>query len=260
MKYKIGDLAYLFNLSPESIRHYERQGIVHPQKAEGSSYRYYDAWDLAVLSACRQYRALGFSLENSAQLIKEDAPVSIFENMRRRESDIEEEIARQCHMLKAIRAWRREAEASYALVGRFELAENVPTCFLPYQYGDALVRDEARLNCVREWLSQIPYVYVGMLLKQNENSQIVGLGMAQTGMEVLKPPIDPGMIRIPSRLCLHTAFCLEKLDTAQMQREIRQETDARGFQPTGDLFCRFNIISVDGESLGGVLDCFQPIE
>lgn len=41
MRYKIGDLARLFNLSTESIRHYERQGLIHPQKAEGSSYRYY---------------------------------------------------------------------------------------------------------------------------------------------------------------------------------------------------------------------------
>ena len=53
MRYKIGDLARLFNLSTESIRHYERQGLIHPQKAEGSSYRYYQAWDMAVLSAGR---------------------------------------------------------------------------------------------------------------------------------------------------------------------------------------------------------------
>ncbi len=52
MRYKIGDIARLFNLSTESIRHYERQGLIHPQKAEGSSYRYYQAWDMAVLTSC----------------------------------------------------------------------------------------------------------------------------------------------------------------------------------------------------------------
>lgn len=76
MRYKIGDLAYPFNLSAESIRHYERQGIVHPQKVDGSTYRYYSAWDLAVLSACRQYRSLGFSLEDSARMMQEQQPGS----------------------------------------------------------------------------------------------------------------------------------------------------------------------------------------
>lgn len=35
MRYKIGDLARLFNLSTESIRHYERPGADSPAKGGG---------------------------------------------------------------------------------------------------------------------------------------------------------------------------------------------------------------------------------
>ena len=156
MRYKIGDLARLFNLSTESIRHYERQGLIHPQKAEGSSYRYYQAWDMAVLSACRQYRALGFTLEESAEMLGQHNPGAVLDELRGREEAIEKEIARQCQMLRTVRAWRREAEAACALMGRFELETNAATRFLPYQYGDELTRDEAHLSCVREWLGHIP--------------------------------------------------------------------------------------------------------
>ena len=34
---------------------------------------------------------------------------------------IEQEIARQCRLLRTVRAWRTEAEAACALMGRFEL-------------------------------------------------------------------------------------------------------------------------------------------
>ena len=91
MRYKIGDLAKLFNLSTESIRHYERQGLIHPQKAEGSSYRYYQAWDMAVLSACRQYRALGFTLEESADMLGQRKPTAVLDELRGREVAIEQE-------------------------------------------------------------------------------------------------------------------------------------------------------------------------
>ena len=164
MRYKIGDIARLFNLSTESIRHYERQGLIHPQKAEGSSYRYYQAWDMAVLSACRQYRALGFTLEESADMLGQRKPTAVLDELRGREVAIEQEIARQCRLLRTVRAWRTEAEAACALMGRFELETNAATRFLPYQYGDELTRDEGHLSCVREWLGHIPYVYVGMLV------------------------------------------------------------------------------------------------
>ena len=159
MRYKIGDIARLFNLSTESIRHYERQGLIHPQKAEGSSYRYYQAWDMAVLSACRQYRALGFTLEESADMLGQRKPTAVLDELRGREVAIEQEIARQCRLLRTVRAWRTEAEAACALMGRFELETNAATRFLPYQYGDELTRDEGHLSCVREWLGHIPYVY-----------------------------------------------------------------------------------------------------
>src|SRR5699024_9638825 len=139
----------------------------------------------AVLSACRQYRALGFTLEESADMLGQRKPTAVLDELRGREVAIEQEIARQCRLLRTVRAWRTEAEAACALMGRFELEVNAATRFLPYQYGDELTRDEAHLSCVREWLGHIPYVYVGMLVPlagsgaHAEAPITVGLGMAE---------------------------------------------------------------------------------
>lgn len=264
MKYKIGDLSYLFNLSAESLRQYERQGIVHPYKKADSPYRYYSAWELAVLSACRQYRALGFSLEESSQMLQEQTPAHVLESLREREEIIEDEIARQCALLRAVRAWRREAEETTSLVGRFELEENVSTYFLPYQYGESLVASKEHLECVRQWLSFIPYVYIGMIVPPGAEMKdiTVGLGMAEVGLQQLNPPQHPSRIRIPARLCIHTAFQLQgaALDSRRLQGALQKWASAYNLSLKGDIFCRFNLITWTQEGIGGVLDCFQPVE
>ena len=53
MAYKIGEVAALLGLTPEAIRHYERFGIIEPHKDGQSAYRYFDGWDLILLSAWR---------------------------------------------------------------------------------------------------------------------------------------------------------------------------------------------------------------
>lgn len=264
MEYKIGDLSYLFNLSAESLRQYERQGIVHPHKKVDSTYRYYSAWDMAVLSACRQYRALGFSLEESSQMIREKDPVNVFNSLRERECIIENEIARQCTLLRTVRAWRKEAEETASLVGKFELSENVSTYFLPYQYGDSLVTAKEHLECVRNWLAYIPYVYIGMIVPHHSaiSDITVGLSMAEVGVQQLNPPWHSSLINIPSRLCVHTAFQLQNnaLDSRRLQNILQEWASTQNMCLKGDMFCRFNLITWGEEGLGGVLDCFQPVE
>lgn len=265
MQYKIGDLAYLFSLSAESIRHYERQGLIHPQKSEGSPYRHYSAWDLAVLSACRHYRALGFTLEDSAHMLDNHQPAAVLEDLRAREQEIEQEIARQCRTLRTLRAWRTEAGASCELLGRFELRENVSTLFLPYQYGDALAQDEEQLSCVRDWLRHIPYVYVGMLIplgsRPDEAPFTVGLCMADVAVGALAPQMHPCILRIPSRLCLHTSlqFQADAFSPEAVIASFSRELDRRGLVPAGEMLCRFNLISWTQGGLGGMLDCFLPV-
>lgn len=59
-RYKIGEVAALVGMSSESIRYYEREGIISPERNPLSGYRYYSAWDINVLIKARSYRQAGF--------------------------------------------------------------------------------------------------------------------------------------------------------------------------------------------------------
>ncbi len=67
--FTIGQLARHAELAPETLRHYERLGLIEPSRRSESNYRLYDAQALQRLRFIRRAQALGFSLPEIRQLL-----------------------------------------------------------------------------------------------------------------------------------------------------------------------------------------------
>ena len=65
----IGELARAIGTKAETIRYYERIGLLPPPSRTASNYRSYGALELARLSFVRRARALGFSIEQVRELL-----------------------------------------------------------------------------------------------------------------------------------------------------------------------------------------------
>lgn len=65
----IGDLARTTGTKVETIRYYERTGLLPPPPRTGGNYRAYGAAHLARLSFVRRARDLGFSLDQIRALL-----------------------------------------------------------------------------------------------------------------------------------------------------------------------------------------------
>lgn len=69
MMLKIGQLAKLANVTPDTVRYYEKQGMMdHNVRTEGG-YRLYNGQDLQRLRFIRYAKQLGFTLETIAELL-----------------------------------------------------------------------------------------------------------------------------------------------------------------------------------------------
>ena len=62
-KFKIGELSKLFNISVDSIRYYEKVGILEPVRNPENNYRFYTMEDFRRLALIREMLGLGFSTE-----------------------------------------------------------------------------------------------------------------------------------------------------------------------------------------------------
>ena len=66
---KIGELANATATKVETVRYYERIGLISPPARTSANYRAYDSEHLARLSFIRRARDLGFTLEAVRELL-----------------------------------------------------------------------------------------------------------------------------------------------------------------------------------------------
>ena len=65
----IGKLARQANVGVETLRYYERRGLIEPQRRTDSGYRLYDDDARRRLQFIRRAQTLGFSLDEIAELL-----------------------------------------------------------------------------------------------------------------------------------------------------------------------------------------------
>lgn len=81
--FSIGDVAKMFHLSVESIRHYEKLGLISPEYVDPESkYRYYGARQFEVLNSIRYLRALDMPLCEIADFLSNRDVWRIEEKLR----------------------------------------------------------------------------------------------------------------------------------------------------------------------------------
>lgn len=67
--FRIGELAQQTGVSPDTLRFYEREGLVCPNKRSEGGYRFYEARAVQRLHFIKQAQALGLSLKDIRSLL-----------------------------------------------------------------------------------------------------------------------------------------------------------------------------------------------
>lgn len=71
---QIGQLANKSGVNIQTIRYYERRGLIKPKRIKESGYRLYDEGAVRTISFIKQAKELGFSLKEIDSLIKLRSP------------------------------------------------------------------------------------------------------------------------------------------------------------------------------------------
>ena len=69
--FRIGEISKLYGISVDTLRHYEKQGILKPEQVSHSGYRYYSNRQIWVLNIIRTLRELDVSLPEIREFLKD---------------------------------------------------------------------------------------------------------------------------------------------------------------------------------------------
>lgn len=117
---QIGELATRCGVSRDTIRFYEREGLLPPPRRTLSQYRVYTDEDEGRLLFIRQARAIGLTLDDIRELVRQERLRSPGE-CRRVASLLRERIEAIDQKLAELNAFRRQLAES---LGRCEKADS----------------------------------------------------------------------------------------------------------------------------------------
>lgn len=99
--YKIGEVARLLGSTTQTLRFYEQEGIIVPQKSENGT-RYYNEADIIRLLAFRRYQLIDFSVQSVAEHFKRGTLDSLLTRMEDTSVRLKQESARLLLRAEAI--------------------------------------------------------------------------------------------------------------------------------------------------------------
>ncbi len=89
--FRIGEVSRLFSISAETLRHYEKMGILVPERIdESSGFRYYGTRQFEVLNTVKYLRMLDMPLEEIAGFLKNRDVGVIKEKLKKQKKIISE--------------------------------------------------------------------------------------------------------------------------------------------------------------------------
>ena len=160
MKYKIGTVAKLLGVSPETLRLYERSGILTSERKDGENgYRYYSRLDITALLRARTYHQYGFSMKETESLINTDDVDFVLEEYRARARTLEQEIflkQQTLRFLNQVCAILEKLPEELWTIRR----EISPALFrLEFMKGDELILEPEQQKMFPRWVSLAPFVF-----------------------------------------------------------------------------------------------------
>ena len=237
-RYNISDVAKILNVSSGLLRHYEKLGLIRPDRDE-NGYRCFNIANVNMLFGVRRFRNMGFTLDDVKILINSGDYHQVKKCMADRIEAIENEIEHKKMLVDKIKRLHEEVSQSQTECGRFRyvmspevfrLNSRINDCFILQNMAEAL-----------EWIDQMPLVSISPQFPLesvlNDKKDVnFGFAVPKEEMRKIGLPKTEKSIFYPSVPCITTVIysmgddCIHSGKLHKTLDYINNE----GYEPSGD--------------------------
>lgn len=239
MRYTQKDLCRAFDITRDTLRHYERLGIIRPQIDAKNDYRYYDDWQINLLWECKRYQAMGFSLAQVHDILHHNSLAEVEHSVETRLHEMERELAYKTMALECMRMFREMLCGVEDRLGRYEVRTFPASRFVPRREVHDLLLDE-HLNEAGSFVNKNQAVCLPPMAyfpDAREERYFWGFAMKADRYERLGGPAD-GFVELPAGRALTTCVDAgERWGFGQRLFEgLLGEAERLGERPVGPLY------------------------
>ncbi len=159
MNYTIKKFASMQGLTVDTLRQYEKKGIIKPFQDEENGYRYYTDMDVRIVSTSRWFSSLGFSLSQVAKFIENLSNEELYDAFSGRIIEQKRQIAFEEIKLQKLVRFQKYYEIIEKGDPFYEEVELPELIYLPHSHKDQLLQDEEVLPFVRAWMELLPITF-----------------------------------------------------------------------------------------------------
>lgn len=128
-KWRIGDIANAFHISADTLRYYEKAGLLPVHKNQQNGYRYYQYDDIIQLMDVIFYRNLNLPIKDIHKIVNSMGIAEIREILLENQSIVEEKLAELERLKKKLAVTIRRYEQCSTSPGEFSITAAPPILF-----------------------------------------------------------------------------------------------------------------------------------
>ena len=214
MKYAVGEVAHLLNMTPSALRFYESEHIIHAEKSSGGR-RYYSQGDLARLISCKKYSSMEIPIKTIAGQFRPggDSRQVIAGRLWEKAGEMEEKARYYNQLSEVIREQAGYLDRIDDCLNHYSVSIREGCYILSDRKHQLMSREREGRELIRQWIQGSPAVKISAVRRPAtegcEAEEALAYIVSENHAERMKLPMTgPGIEYLPSGACLHTVVAL----------------------------------------------------
>ncbi|MDD3192980.1 MAG: MerR family transcriptional regulator [Oscillospiraceae bacterium] len=200
--YKIGEVANILGISADTIRYYEKMGILYSKKDGANGYRFFTPADIYALLDVLFYRGMDIPVEEVRNIMNSYQHQDVKKLLEGKEKQVQAKIREQQALLDRIRATIEDYRIMDESLDVFQVRA-MPSMML---FNESPADSQAYFNSMMEQEGQNPVQTVGSLIESGFIAARGGAGWEMTRMFTAallqkdgasNPPESGRMVNVP---------------------------------------------------------------
>lgn len=272
MHYKIGEVSKILDIPIDTLRYFDKKGIVSPSKNTENNYRFYEPWDINFLIEYKRYRGYEFNINETKEILHKDSMEELQSRFSLKLSDIDEKIKFYMLMKKKAQKYMDNLKEIPDKLNRMQISEMPELYYFVHRYSE-YENDSYQYNSeldgiFEKWIDYFPFTDTLLTIRKDDfsvrrqdNVYQCGFGLSREYIKAFQIPINNYVKQTNRQKCATTIICAGEKHTfhVELLNPLFKYIAENNYQLNGDIIGSYLARVHEGSEYLRYIEVWAPI-